>query len=74
MRLDGGGKMVGVAKKTYMSVGYALGNSAGLQPWKTRYQPRNSAPWVVIDACWARGAQELSAQHDDGGGGVPCMP
>ncbi|TBU35510.1 MFS general substrate transporter [Dichomitus squalens] len=34
-------------------IGYAVGNSAGPQYWKAKYQPRNHVPWLILSICWA---------------------
>lgn len=33
-------------------IGYGVGNAAGPQYWKAKYQPRNRVPWTILAVCW----------------------
>ncbi|CAL1705294.1 unnamed protein product [Somion occarium] len=41
-----------VTTNAVVMIGYAVGNAAGPQYWKKRYQPRNHIPWAILSACW----------------------
>ncbi|KAH9950247.1 MFS general substrate transporter [Amylocystis lapponica] len=42
----------GITTNAIVMVGYAVGNAAGPQYWKAKYQPRNHVPWTILTVCW----------------------
>ncbi|KAI0797539.1 major facilitator superfamily domain-containing protein [Abortiporus biennis] len=41
-----------ISMNAVVMIGYAVGNAAGPQYWKKKYQPRNHVPWAILSACW----------------------
>ncbi|EMD38093.1 hypothetical protein CERSUDRAFT_113228 [Gelatoporia subvermispora B] len=48
-----------VTTNAIVMIGYGVGNAAGPQYWKAKYEPRDHVPWTILAVCWAVSATLL---------------
>lgn len=48
-----------VTTNAIVMIGYGVGNAAGPQYWKAKYEPRDHVPWTILAVSWAVSATLL---------------